>query len=93
MQEKKLIFNVKELPHVFNVSMELTNITSDSEQENVKKEEKNFIFPFLERKVKRKRTVRRFIFPGKERRKNPTQKAYFIRAVRKKKERSVYVFS
>lgn len=53
--KKKLIFNVKELPHVFNVSMELTNIASDSEQENVKKEEKNFIFPFLERKVKRKR--------------------------------------
>ena len=36
--------------------------------------------------------MRRFIFPGKERRKNPTQKAYFIRAVREKGKKRLCVF-
>jgi hypothetical protein len=36
--------------------------------------------------------VRRFIFPGKERRKNPTQKAYFIRAEREKGKKRLCVF-
>lgn len=36
--------------------------------------------------------MRRFIFPGKERRKNPTQKAYFIRAEREKGKKHLCVF-
>ena len=36
--------------------------------------------------------MRRFIFPGKERRKNPTQKAYFIRAERKKRKEAFMCF-
>lgn len=39
-----------------------------------------------------KRTVRRFIFPGKKRRKNPTQKAYFIRTEREKGKKHLCVF-
>lgn len=76
--------------------MELTNITSDREQEYVKRKKKNFIFPFIERKVKKKKRRKNceafYISRKGKKEKSDTQKAYFIRAVRKKGKKRLYVF-
>ena len=77
MQEKKLIFNVKELPHVFNVSMELTNITSDSEQENVKKGRKKLYFSIFRKESEEKKNCEAFYISRKGKKEKSDTKSIF----------------